>query len=401
MNTLIRITARDPVVSRDGRPFGAGQGRRMRSTGWPLPGMVAGSFRTTLAKAAGQAFTGTLPADLLKCIAVHGLFPITVVDKELYLPAPADALHREGENQPLRALPRELEGGCDWPGGAKLLPVMPDLADDADDFKPAPAAKTPAFWPLSAFEKWLRGENVTFDYTFLMAPEADTRDHVAMNDERGAAADGLLFTTTGLVLTHLRRYGVGADRPFAERYAEITLSSRVTIDPPLPWAEAALAKLGTVHPLGGERRLVGWAAAGEDWSRAAGVTPAPAAANNGVTMTLVTPAVFAGGWQPGWLDASLSGTPPWGGPRLTLVGVCIGRWKAVSGWAMQPQRHPTDPSKAVPPGPKPVKRYVPAGGVYFFECESPGDMATGWLRPVSDDEQDRRDGYGLAAWGGW
>jgi hypothetical protein len=28
-------------------------------------------------------------------------------------------------------------------------------------------------------------------------------------------------------------------------------------------------------------------------------------------------------------------------------------------------------------------------------------LAEGWLRPVSDDPQDRRDGFGLAAWGTW
>lgn len=382
MTGHVRITARDPVVSRDGRPFGAGQGRRMRTTGWPLPGMVAGSFRTTLAKAAEKSFTGTVPADLLARVAVHGLFP--VVGDELYLPAPANALHPPDTNTPLRAIPRDHDGSCDWPNGANLRPVMPDLPDDADDFKPAKSS--PAFWPVSAVKSWLRGEGVALTDRFLLAPEADTRDHVAMDDARGAAADGLLFTTSGLALTHLNRYGVDAKRPFGERYAEIELASRVTIDPPLPWADEALAKLDAVHPLGGERRLVGWKTTAGDWSCPTDVSAALTAAKKRVTMTLVTPAVFTGGWKPGWLD----GTPPEGGPRLTLVGVCIDRWRAVSGWALQP-----------PVGPKPIKRYVPAGAVYFFECDSPAALADGWLRPVSDDAQDRRDGYGLAAWGVW
>jgi CRISPR-associated protein Cmr3 len=50
-----------------------------------------------------------------------------------------------------------------------------------------------------------------------------------------------------------------------------------------------------------------------------------------------------------------------------------------------------------------VKRVVPAGGVYFFETVdgSASDLADRWLEPVSDDEQDCRDGFGLAVWGVW
>lgn len=394
MTTQIQITARDPVVSRDGRPFGAGQGRRMRSTGWPLPGVVAGSFRTALAKAAEQDFTGTVPDDLLKKVAVHGLFPV-LKDGELYLPAPADALHDEKNDTPLRSLPRDLrstEEGCDWPGGADLRPVMPKLDDKDDDFKPAKGS--PAFWPLSAYTKWLTEKDatdVTFDNTFLLSPEAESRDHVAMDDSTGAAADSLLFATTALPLTHLRRFGVDRKKPFAERYAEVTLSTRVTIDPPLPWATAALATLNMAHPLGGERRLVGWEKASVgDWNCPARVTAALRTAKK-VSMTLATPAVFNGGWKPGWLD--MTGSPFPGGPRLTLVGVCINRWKAVSGWSLAPPR-----------GPKAIKRYVPAGGVYFFKVadgDEAAELAKHWLEPVSDDPQDRRDGFGLAVWGAW
>jgi CRISPR-associated protein Cmr3 len=46
---------------------------------------------------------------------------------------------------------------------------------------------------------------------------------------------------------------------------------------------------------------------------------------------------------------------------------------------------------------------APAGSVYFFEVlEGAGDWAPdAWLQPVSDGEQDRRDGFGLSLWGVW
>ena len=113
-------------------------------------------------------------------------------------------------------------------------------------------------------------------------------------------------------------------------------------------------------------------------------------------MVLASPAIFAHGWRPGWLNDQLTGSPWKDAPELRLVGVCIQRWRAVSGWssAALPNQ---------PRGPKPVKRMVPAGGVYFFEVvgSSAAGLARGWLQPVSDDEQDRRDGFGLAAWGTW
>jgi CRISPR-associated protein Cmr3 len=109
-------------------------------------------------------------------------------------------------------------------------------------------------------------------------------------------------------------------------------------------------------------------------------------------MTLATPAVFGGGWKPGWLGDDLHGSPFVGGPSLRLVGVSIQRWRAVSGWSYKSG------------GPKPIRRAVPAGGVYFFESESMDNSTLAdhhWLRPVSDGEQERRDGFGLAVWGIW
>lgn len=101
---------------------------------------------------------------------------------------------------------------------------------------------------------------------------------------------------------------------------------------------------------------------------------------------LTTPAVFRGGWKPGWLSNELVGTPPGGTVVLRLVGLSIQRWRAVSGWSLAnlPGR---------PRGPKPVRRLVPEGGVYFFETVDgkASDLAGHWLESVSDDEQDRRD----------
>ena len=126
------------------------------------------------------------------------------------------------------------------------------------------------------------------------------------------------------------------------------------------------------------------------WNCPAGIRSALATATK-VRMVLATPAVFKDGWKPGWLTTGLEGDLS--GVKLKLVGASNGRWKAVSGWSLAPPR-----------GPKPIRRMVPAGSVYFFEVEKPGDaapLADLWLQSVSDDQQERRDGFGLALWGTW
>jgi len=386
--TTLTITCRDPIVSRDGRPFGSfgpAQGNRMRSVGWPLPSVVAGSVRAALAKAAHRDFTDDTIRALLE-VSVLGFFPTS--DKMLYLPSPNDCVIHP-DNGPLRAVPQPIAaGGCDWPAPG-LQPVNIPAAEAPRDFKPEEA---PAWWPVERYAQWLKDGSVSFDHTFLKVPETDDRTHVQLDPETGASEESLLFTTSALPLARLPRFGVDREATWTKRFADIELTARVEAD---DWAGDTAARLDRFHPLGGERRLAHWkATAGASWS----CPPAGKAAleegtkKNGVRMVLATPAIFLEGWKPGWLKDKLTGTPPCGGPRLELVGVCIQRWRAVSGWSL-----------AQPRGAKPVKRMVPPGGVYFFKVVdgSASQLADCWLSPVSDDEQDRRDGFGLAAWGTW
>jgi len=66
----------------------------------------------------------------------------------------------------------------------------------------------------------------------------------------------------------------------------------------------------------------------------------------------------------------------------------------VSGWDFENNR------------PKPTRRLAPAGTVLFFKLDG-DDTAVGrwidatWMHCVSDEEQDRRDGFGLAVLGVW
>lgn len=409
--TYLDIFPRDSVVARDGRPFGLNQGRRMKPLDWPLPSTVAGSLRTAIVKASATLEFDEGTKQALKALEIAGLFP-RIAD-ELYLPAPNDCVtQNDGEaTKVLRARPRPLlKGeGCDLPEG--LLPVALDFDQAAEGFKPE---KVPAWWPMRKLADWLTLVDQAepgagwLDDSFLDRPTKEFRDHVCLDADRGASAEGRIYQSASLRLGSLPRFSNGGTST-SERRADVTLSVRVGAS---DGRFDHLASLSRWHPLGGERRLVNWRSMeGGDRSWACPKTVRQVLSMNGkrVRMLLVSPAIFSGGWRPGWLDpSSLQGEPPIAdAPTLRLVAASVSRWRAVSGWSYESVSIPGSSSNAPTvfrPGPKAIRRMTPAGSVYFFEVVS-GDAARlaeqGWLRTVSDDEQECRDGFGLAAWGAW
>jgi CRISPR-associated protein Cmr3 len=112
-----------------------------------------------------------------------------------------------------------------------------------------------------------------------------------------------------------------------------------------------------------------------------------------LTLTLLTPAIFAAGYRPDWLDEDLQGEPPGvAGLRLQLVAAALERWQPHSGWDLAEQ------------APRATRKLVGAGATYWFRLlDEPDDgaLASLWLASLCDDEQDRRDGYGLALPAPW
>lgn len=405
--TVLELSPQDPLIARDGRPFGAGQGNRMRGLPWPMPSVVAGSLRTALVKA-GPAldFSGDMPQRLLQ-IAVAGVYPVHC--SELYLPSPNDCVWDENTGKIHRVQPINLEEGegVDFPVG-ELRPVCLTRKQATEDFK---AISTPVWWPLSMMANWLTSSRIEyaadwFTNNFFNTPIQSMRDHVCLDVDRGAAEEGKIFASSNLNLTHLPRFCANGSeegqkiKTFAERFAQVTLSARISIDD----ASLQQAKFDILHPLGGERRLVHWHHNGNQclWDCPDTVRQALSDATQ-IRLVLATPAIFQHGWKPGWLNDQLEGTPPASGAKLKLVGVSNGRWKAVSGWSLAKMNDAGQLDSQGKPGPKPIRRMVPVGSVYFFECErgAAASLADRWLHPLSDNEQERRDGFGLALWGTW
>jgi CRISPR-associated protein Cmr3 len=389
MTHVLSIQPRDPIVARDGRPFGSVGSNRMRSLDWPLPMTTAGAIRTLLGQAQGGDFRAAL-IDRLKQVSCHG--PLPVSEGQLFLPAAQDAL-RTRDNRCLTLRPEHLAGGgVDLPTG--LCPATPTELPEAK------LDSLPAWWSKAKMTEWLlTSQDAPSDFftahdQFRQSPRIEERTHVQIDPDTFAAKEQQLFTTAGLALDRLLQAGDDSVSYAAE------LAMRIDVGSDEPF-DASLQGLSTFQPLGGERRVVHIRTADSaaqdlfDCPKDVRQRLADVKQGHGLRMVLATPAIFEPGWRPGWLneEGGRVGTPPGvaGHLKLQLVAVSNQRWDAVSGWSYETRSE------------KPIKRMVPAGGAYFFRIQA-GDgnsLCPLWLQPVSDDAQDRRDGFGLAMWGVW
>ena len=400
--TTILIEAHDPLVFRDGRPFGVGTGNRMKVHPWATASSVIGSLRTFLGLMAGGDFNEPLVKEL-KALSFTG--PLPYFDEELYFPAPADILWQtwdasEPKNRDFSALKPEKQragSGCNLPGN--LHPVM---LQDAPKEASKPAKNTPAWWRRDKMIQWLLGakefksrvgedslkEN---NSAFLNALRVEERTHVNIDPDSGAAKDSMLFSTSGIDFWVKKGC----------RYESVKIALGVVAEGPF---KEQLRAYDVLSPLGGERRLAHWQVSHkkDHWEYPAEISEALAKqkVGCGVRMVLATPALFEHGWRPRWLRESggcWRGSPPGSSVVLRLVGVSCGRHEYISGWSYEKGKF----------GPKPSCRMVPAGSVYFFvvESDNAGSLKDLWLRSVNDfspmDTCSKNDGYGAALWGLW
>jgi CRISPR-associated protein Cmr3 len=207
----------------------------------------------------------------------------------------------------------------------------------------------------------------------------DERTHVAIDSNTYCAKDKALFSTESLVLPDDMSMLAGVEMFGPGMHS---------------WPEA----FPTIHSLGGKRRLAQFSEAEEPsyWRCPAEIANCMDGAQY-IRMILATPAFFAKGWRPAWLDEDLKTTQDLSEEvQLRLRWACIPRWLPISGWSYSQ-------------GEKAVRRMVPAGSVYFFEViqGNPRSLAEHkWLNTVSDVDRrkiafDKEDGFGLALWGKW
>jgi CRISPR-associated protein Cmr3 len=379
--SLWYIEPRDPLVVRDGRP---NNGRSESTTlPFPYPGTIAGVVRTRLGSNEHGAFVMHDRLDELRRVALRGPLLVRPFDQRLFVPPPRDCLvleDRQG-SKVVRALHPILPVAALADHALTTLPVGQEPQDVVEGKPPRGLS---AWWTWSSLETWLvkpgrrdGAEASALVQDALPRLPTDARVHVMLGKHE-TAEEGMLFQATGLC------FQLGGGRDLLSLLVDVNASVL---------GNGAKLRAG-VGPCGGERRLVRWSEAGQV------VLPAlpeqvrawlsgPEATVR-VRLVLLTPAVFEAGWRPGsGAGQLLAGSE---GVRVELVAACVPRPETISGWDFARN------------APKRSRRLVSAGSVYWLDLQgSPEERVRWaervWLSNVSDDEQDRRDGFGLAVVG--
>lgn len=379
MNSAYVIDPKSPLLFRAGRPSDpAGDPETLA---FPLPTTLAGAFRTLYGDASSKPPQN---ADewlaLRKHLAVHGPLAARIDETgavDAFFPRPADAVYlkdMQGRPAVYRLAPEPLPDyarHCDLPDG--LMPVCVEKAPKAK-----PVIGDP-WWSLKNMLRWLHGGKPTDPPNSLgwRGPARDYRMHVALDPRSLSAVDSKLFQTQGLdfgpVADDTQRGWTG------ERYALLAH---------LPENEVQEG----FRRIGGEGRLAHILRNDAAWPGIDADLSEKLRGSRFIRLVLVTPALFANGWLPAWLNDDLRGTPPGfeGRIELRLSALANPRWEPVSGWNIAACR------------PQSVRRMAPSGTVYWFEVIQGGEQIDAlWLHPISDGEQNRKDGFGLAIPGVW
>lgn len=355
--TYTIIEPRDTLVLGDGRSIGESVANRSIDVPWPST--LAGTLRTEAGRdpqswlfhanpneARGWAVRGPLLVELDQSgTLAHFLFTV---------PKDGVFFEREGGGVDLRSLTPVPDRG------------LTDLPDDLQrvsfrgEGSPAkPAKGTTRYWSWEMMRHWLQSPTDVpnwKDPRGLTTPLRDKRISVAIDSTRRTTIEGNLFEVEHvLYATQDRRFAL--------------------------WGEVDRSLSDRAVSLGGERRL-SFLRTSADYA-----PPAPPEEvlqkieeTGKARLILATPAVFDQGYRPSAI------------PGATLIAAAVDRPQVISGWDWASRR------------PKPARRTAPAGSVYWVEITQSDRRAwvhDRWLRSLSSDEQDQKDGFGLTLVGAY
>lgn len=381
--TLWMIIPRDPLIFRDGKPFTNSPGSRARTVPFPFPATIAGAVRTQagIDLDTGRFDKNRIPELLQKSVRGPFLVELSEEDKitDWIFPAPADAVmfntDDKDEVQCNRLAPIELS-----PGTATDLQGH-NLVAFSRIIKDKPHPRPPRFWLRGIFEHWLLNPTdgrMALKNFGLSALATDSRTHVSISPNTLAAHPGALFQTAGLEFDHLEADNIH----LLSKVRRLGLA--VDTDATLP---------GGTGFLGGERRIAHWKIADTSLPECPHPVKQRILEQRACRLILLTPAFFTSGYLPEWLKQGF-------GFQVDVKAAVVNRYQTISGWDYAFQQGKQNGR------PKPTRRLVPAGSVYFLKLN--GDQSQIekfideiWMNAISDDPQSRLDGFGIAVLGSW
>ena len=372
------IIPRDPLIFGDGKSFTSTPGEHSQSMPFPFPSTIAGAVRTL---AGTNSATGIFDKELIskvKQISVRG--PVLVEMNETensqtwLFPAPADALIVDGGNGDNKVFTRYSLAPGRTPTGSLTNLKELDLVVPITRLKNKVAQNLPRFWRWEKLAVWLEDpKDAPIDVSTLgiQGPEREFRTHVNIDPKTQSAAEGMLFQTSGMEFSRVQRDGMKSMQIFT-----LALAVETTAD----------IRTGYGH-IGGERRVALWQKIQSGMPKCPPAIKKKISEQKHCRLMLATPASFDKGYIPSYLQSGF-------GITVTVRAAASSRYQTISGWDYENKK------------PKPTRRLAAAGSVYFLQLEGSQTeiekfVDALWLTSISDDEQSRRDGFGLALLGVW
>ncbi len=380
-NDLV-IRLRDPLILRDGRPFGQAGNTHAGSLNWPGQGTVIGMLRHYIGRLRQHDYFDRDRENHIReirNIQMEWFLPLiqNAEQQMLCFPAPADAIAYMGEHSGISVrplIPQVLssEEGTDIPWLQWMYPRTDCMK------KPV---EMPLFWKWEFMRNWLTEgkiseKEIDMDELGIRRPDTEYRIHVCIDVQSGSASESRLFHTGGIRLQK-----------------ETALAACIRVEDTDRFPEQDMAFLG------GDRRGVNleWSEKTIPWPD----IPPEIGSQPFLRLILNSPGVFSRGWAPECLLHSLEEDRfipvPGTDVPLRLRSACIPRWQALHGWDMSVGNKMG--------GPKAMRKMVPAGAVYFVETEPGVNVRKAaeqlWNLSLCENEQDRKDGWGRMLVGNW
>lgn len=354
----------DSLLFGDGKPFSCVPGSTATSLVIPHSIPIAGAVRTRLGLDKSGRFDSSRIAEL-KEVTVNGPIFAQIRPDEKFVdwvfPIPSDAVPIGDINKFYWKRLRPLT----VPEGAKycsfgLKSLVPAGFESHIPQKPIKGKSLLWSWEKNLKPWLINDSDIIGSDSEIRTPEADRRIHIGLSDQE-VTIEGALFSTES--------------RNWVFKDYFLSLSVMVGADVP--------EGLG---PLGGEMRQVRWEATDLIWPDVPKEV-VESAKKGKVRMVLATAACFNDGSKP---ETFLKDAPK----GTELISQISGNYQGISGWDYETKK------------PKPTKRLVPAGSVFFLklggtEQERELWLRNTWLNTVSDTEEDRKSGLGLALFGVW
>jgi len=356
----IKIDALDTLFFRDGKPFTMGTETWGKGIFPPYPSVVYGALRTLYfsydvdALKYTSSFDESNPSDPTKALTIKGFYIQRGYD--LIFPLPMDCVKEKDikeKNKLLLLKPQSMQGTSNCKTAMVFRTGEDKKIENIEDG-----------WTDSPTISEYLADNCNNMYCTRLS------DFVLSESKIGIGRDNKTRTAEDSML-----YRIGM-----KRLKDVSIVVDVEgLNLPV---KSGLMKLG------GEGRPVSFTVVEEIEKMA---VPPPKLMEKKIKIYLATPGIFNNGWLPGGIDENtLEGSI--NNIRLRLVTAAIGRPLYIGGFDMKK-------------GPKPMKRAVPAGSVYYFELL--GDYDSKEVakalhnKAISDNEAYRKQGFGIIYIGRW